>query len=145
MFPIENNGVSGSGGSQKKVSKLGRTLAFDTETGRFVIQKGEPADRENDAAKVRQWLELVLRLNPGRYPIYPDNLGVDKAGLLGLRQVSQGFVDSELRREIRESCALCPLIQAVEHFDFRREGSRLEISFTVSLNNGESEEVEIVV
>lgn len=148
MFPISSefeikNTVQKSA-AEPQLS-LGVNLAFDYKTGGFIMADGNPADNKNDADKVKQWVELALRTVPKKYKIYDDTFGVDTAGIVGMRNVSFGFMTSELQREITEVCKKCPLIQSVMNFEFKRDGGCLEAAFRVVLNSGETEEVKVIV
>ena len=63
-----------------------------------------------------------------------------------MRQVPPGFIHSELAREIREACALCPAIDRADDFSFSREGRLLHVTFSVTLKTtGETMEVSEIV
>ena len=62
-----------------------------------------------------------------------------------MRQVPRGVIHSELAREIREACALCPVIQRADNFAFSRQGRTLTVTFDVTLTTGETEEVTGIV
>ena len=148
MFPISSefeikNTVQKSA-AEPQLS-LGVNLAFDYKTGGFIMADGNPADNKNDADKVKQWVELALRTVPKKYKIYDDDFGVDTAGIVGMRNVSFGFMISELQREITEVCKKCPLIQSAMNFEFTRDGGCLEAAFRIVLNSGETEEVKVIV
>lgn len=121
------------------------TLAFDYDKNRFVLVDGTPALRDRSAA-VRQWLHLMLLTYLGRFRVYEGAaFGHTGEQLIGMRQVPPGFVHSELAREIREACALCPAIARADDFDFTREGRLLHVTFTVTLHTGETVEVSEIV
>ena len=148
MFPIssefEIENIAEKSVAEPQLS-LGVNLAFDYKTSRFIMADGSPADNKSDSDKVKQWVELALRTVPKKYKIYDDTFGVDTAGIVGMRNVSFGFMASELQREITEVCKKCPLIQSAMNFEFTRDGGCLEAAFRVVLNSGETEEVKIIV
>lgn len=113
----------------------GRSLTFDYDTNRFAVSNG--AVREcADMDAIRQWIQLALRTQPGSADIYgiADGVtfGVSCYDLLGRRDLPNDFVQSEIERQIKETCMLNPAIQSVAAFTFVRSTHRmLQVSFTV--------------
>lgn len=113
----------------------GRSLTFDYDTNRFAVSNG--AVREcADMDAIRQWIQLALRTQPGSADIYgiTDGItfGVSSYDLLGRRNLPNDFIQSEIERQIRETCMLNPAIQSVACFKFVRSVHRtLQVSFTV--------------
>lgn len=127
-------------------AEIGDTLAFDYERRRFVVVDGSPVCR-NRAAAVRQWIHLMLITYRDRFRVYEGTVfGHTGEDLIGMRQVPPGFIHSELAREIREACALCPAIDRADNFTFDRRDRLLHITFTVTLKEtGEALEVSEIV
>lgn len=145
MFPDETGFATVFPAAADAPVTLGNTLAFDDTKNRFVIADGAPV-RRTDAEAVRQWIRLMLRTYRGRFRVYADTVfGHTGEDLIGMRQVPRGFIHSELAREIREACALCPVIQSADNFAFSRQGRTLTVTFDVTLTTGETEEVTGIV
>lgn len=145
MFPSDTGFVPALPEDGNQPARVGDTLAYDYDTKRFVLADGSP-QRRDGAAAVRQWVELMLRTYLGRFRVYEDTrFGHTGEDLIGMRQVPPGFIHSELAREIREACALCPAIARADNFAFTRQNRRLTVTFTVTLQTGETEEVTGVV
>lgn len=143
MFPNEDGFVTIPAGAETAQTVCGRSMAFNYAVGRFELIDG--AVREiTDVAAVRQWIELMLRTYLGRFRVYEGySFGHTGEDLIGLRTVPPGFIHSELAREIREACALCPMIERADDFSFKRTemGRLLTVTFTVTLRTGEEMEV----
>ena len=115
----------------------GCTLAFDYQTRQFRLVDGSPV-RMTGLAAVQQWVELLVRTLPDRYPVYgTTGFGVSTDRIIGHKQVPRGYVASELWREIREGCAMNPNIQTVYGFRMEREQEKAVIYFTCKLYDGE--------
>ncbi len=127
-------------------AQIGDTLAFDYDKKQFVIVDGTPVLRSR-AAAVRQWIHLMLITHLDRFRVYEGTVfGHTGEQLIGMRQVPPGFIHSELAREIREACALCPAIDRADNFTFDRRDRLLHITFTVTLKEtGEALEVSEIV
>ena len=127
-----------------QAARAGDTPAFDFETGRFILQDGSPELRSG-APAVRQWFELMLRTYLGRYKVYEgQTFGHSAEDLIGTREFPDGFIRSEIEREIVESAAQNPAIKSTFGFSFARNGRSLEVSCTVELQDGEQVEVSYV-
>lgn len=126
--------------------QIGDTLAFDYDKKQFIVVDGTPVLRSR-AAAVRQWIHLMLITHLDRFTVYEGTVfGHTGEQLIGMLQVPPGFIHSELAREIREACALCPAIDRVDNFTFDRRDRLLHITFTVTLKaTGEILEVSEIV
>lgn len=126
--------------------QIGDTLAFDYDKKQFIVVDGTPVLRSR-AAAVRQWIHLMLITHLDRFAVYEGTVfGHTGEQLIGMRQVPPGFIHSELAREIREACALCPAIDQADNFTFDRRDRLLHITFTVTLKaTGEILEVSEIV
>lgn len=148
MFPLEDyvteeavqENVSG------KVDKLGTSMRFDLKQRRFVLVDGKPETGMTDQEKVQQWFELLIHTQPDRFGIYGETgFGVDTEGLIGYKSMPKGFVYSEFRRELEESCAMNPIIDYLYDFHVKSSNGVLTISFTAHLYTGEEKEVTLDV
>lgn len=141
MFPDDTGFVTSLPDGGSGAAGTGDTLAFDYAAARFVLTDGSP-DRQNGAAAVRQWVHRMLTTYRGRFAVYAGTrFGHTGEDLIGMRQAPDGFIHSELAREIREACALCPAIERADDFTFARAGRQLHVRFTVTLRTGEEMEV----
>ena len=136
MFPQTNLTVVTTTGDN-----IGRTPQFDAETLQFLMVDGANVEC-TDIAAVKQWIAQMLRTKRGAYAVYGDTgFGISTDDLIGTRSPPDGFVQSELKREITESLALLPTFERADRFTFTRSGRTLVIGFTVYLTSGESTEV----
>lgn len=115
-------------------------------SGRFSVIDGALVERTGTEA-VKQWFELMLRQKPGAIPIYrmedTSQPGVDTTLLE--RRLTQGFVYSEIERNVRETAAFCPAVRAVDSFQFERLHRSLRVRFTARLYTEETVEVSVNV
>ena len=141
MFPDTQGFVPIPPDDTSQPAEIKNTIVFDYKTNRFRVIDGKPQTRDG-AVAVRQWIELMLRTYLHRFTVYAGTqFGHTGEDLIGMRQAPSGYLHSELAREIREACALCPAIRQAHDFSFSRQGRSLLVHFTVTLRTGEQEEV----
>ena len=121
---------------------IGRAPAFDPETNTFLTKDGALVERSGREA-VRQWIDLMLRQQIDRVPIYRTEsevkIGVDH-DLIGSK-LPTGLQNAEVERQIRETMSYCPAIRAVQDFSISRRGRACYVAFTAVLYTGETLEV----
>lgn len=124
---------------EEETTEIGASFSFDDAAGKFTLIDGSPKEITGTEA-VKEWLKLFVRTIPGKYAVYGDTgFGVDTTLLIGKKSLPSGAILSELKRQITEGAALCPVISSVT--DFSLNGST--ISFTVVLASGEEDEVSV--
>ncbi|MEG1683698.1 MAG: DUF2634 domain-containing protein [Oscillospiraceae bacterium] len=138
MFPA----ISGAIPPQPATS-IGRVPAFDGAAQRFLTKDGALAERSGKAA-VQQWIDLMLRQQLDRVPIYrtgaETKIGIDRA-LLGSR-LPTGLLTAEVERNVRETLGYCPAIRSVSDFTVTRRGRACRVAYTAILYDGETLEVQ---
>ncbi len=138
MFPVTPEEIPRQAGTE-----IGRAPAFDHQHSRFLTVDGALEERTGRAA-VAQWIDLMLRQQIGKVPIYrtegETRIGVDR-GMLG-GKLPTGLITAELERNVRETLSFCPAIRAVEGFTVARRGKACHVSFTARLYDESTLEVE---
>lgn len=145
MFPvdIDLNAIAEKAESEQAVSsRIGRSFLFDFKTGQHSVVDGAVVEC-NELTAIKQWLELMVRTTLDEFQVYQDTgFGASVDKFIGRRTLPKGFVASELEREIKESCKLCPAIERAGNFNIERTTRGMEIAFTAYLVNGELLEVK---
>ena len=105
--------------------------AVDWDAGGFALRDGLPYTVTGTEA-LKIWVECALHPQSMRflYTAHTHDYGNELSGLLG-GVTDQGILESRLRQIIREALLVSPYITEVEDFSFRKEGSRVTVSFTV--------------
>nr|DAP53607.1 MAG TPA: Protein of unknown function (DUF2634) [Caudoviricetes sp.] len=125
----------------KELSHIGRSFLFDFSTGQHTIIDGAVIECDELTA-IRQWLELMCRTALEKYHVYQgEAFGTSAEKFIGHRTLPQGFVASELEREISESVKLNPAIDRAGNFSVERQPHGMRVAFTAYLKNGELLEV----
>lgn len=121
---------------------IGRVPAFDPDSSTFLIKDGALVERRGREA-VRQWIDLMLRQQIDRVPIYRTDrevkIGIDHQ-MIGSK-LPTGLQNAEVERQIRETMSYCPAIRTVQDFSVSRRGRSCRIAFTAVLYTGETLEV----
>ena len=109
-----------------------KSFLFDFSQGEFVIKDGRIV-KTQDVIAIKVWIEKVLKTEKFRFEIYKDvDYGISLEDLIG-QNLPRSFVESELRREIKEAIEKHPAISRVTNVTTEQEGSRLLIRCKVSL------------
>ncbi|TCO69495.1 DUF2634 domain-containing protein [Marinisporobacter balticus] len=141
MFPdIANTEID----TQKsaETTNLGKSFLFDFDKGDFILQDGRLVNVE-DIEALKVWIEKVLRTEKFRFEIYKNvDYGVALEDLIG-QTLPRQFVESELKREIRESVIKHPMVSDISNLIAEQDGSKLKISFKVNLVDGNTVNTEV--
>lgn len=124
--------------------ELGKAPFFDVDTGQHIIKDGKVTDC-CDADVIRQWVYKTILTPLGKYEIYTtdgDDYGVGVTKYIGKREYQDGYIASELKREISEQLIGHPFIKSISNYTAKRDKRRLIVSFTVNLTDGSEIDVE---
>lgn len=114
-----------------------RSILFNYKTNRFVIKNGNVQETTRVEA-VRQWIELFIRVELGKYAIYSDNFGLDLSELIGYR-LPRSVQVSEIIRRLHEGIMNgCKHVTSCEDFLFDKG----HFTFTVITDLGEEIKLE---
>lgn len=92
---------------------------FDFNKNEFAIQDGKLVEC-TEVKAVEQWITLILQTYKDKYNIYKDtDFYCNIEDLRG--QKPNGFVLSELKREITEALLKHRYIKSVDNFEFTKE------------------------
>nr|DAG80331.1 MAG TPA: Protein of unknown function (DUF2634) [Caudoviricetes sp.] len=109
-----------------------RSLLFDYKTNSFVVKNGNVQETSRVEA-VKQWIELFIRVELGKYAIYSDNFGLDLSNLIGYR-LPRSVQVSEIIRRLHDGIINgCKHVTDVQDFSFDKG----TFSFTVITDLGE--------
>lgn len=87
---------------------------------------------------VKQWIELFIRVELGKYAIYSDNFGLDLSELIGYR-LPRSVQVSEIIRRLHEGIMNgCKHVTSCEDFLFDKG----HFTFTVHTDLGEEVQLE---
>lgn len=126
----------------------GRAFLYDFTKGDFIYKNGAPVEVTGVEA-IRVWIEKVIRTEKFKFTIYQSvegdiDYGTSIEDLIGT-SLPQGFVESELKRELTESILKNPFIEELTGWLFEREGSLVTVNFTFILIDGAMEGMEVAV
>lgn len=107
-------------------------MLFDYKTNSFVVKNGNVQETSRVKA-VKQWIELFIRVELGKYAIYSDNFGLDLSNLIGYR-LPRSVQVSEIIRRLHDGIINgCKHVTDVQDFSFDKG----TFSFTVITDLGE--------
>ena len=136
MFPsdfIEDSNVT------TETEETGVDFLFDYETGQHITENSLLTECTT-LESVKQYIQNVLRTQANAYDVYiqgeNDVFGISVYEYIGTRTLPAGYINSELKREVTENLLKHPLIARVSNWVGKRERRGLNISFTVTLTDG---------
>ncbi len=124
---------------------LGKTYQFDFDAGEFVMVDGKMVSVD-DVSAIKEWVQKCLRTERFQFVIYAredkNEYGVTLEDLIG-SVYPRSFVESELKREIKEALTKHPRISNITNLSIESEGAKTDIAFTLVLTDGQTEEVTV--
>lgn len=116
------------------------TFDFDFKAGEFRLKNRNPVTLTGvDALKM--WVEKCIRTQLGRYSIYKGtHYGANIEDLVIGHSYRLDFAESELQREIEEALLQNEDIERIESFAVEKQGTALNVSFTLVTVYGEVRE-----
>lgn len=116
------------------------TYNFDFEKGEFVMSDGAVGVLSGVSA-LKLWIDKTIRTQFGRYSIYDDkDYGANIEDLIIGKSYGFDFVESELKREIETALLKHNDILSLDSFSVVKNGTILNISFTISTAYGKLNE-----
>ena len=133
MFPTTK--ISENTSTETEELDTGIDFVFDYTTGQHVL-KGLVKEC-SIIESVRQYISNVLRTPSDTYKVYTqdesDSFGISVFNYIGTKNISIGYINSELKREVTEQLLKHPNILSVSNWVGKKEGRNLNVSFTVTL------------
>lgn len=113
------------------------TYAFDFAEGEFIFENGDAVTLTGISA-LKLWIEKMLRTQAGRYRLYRGKeYGANIEDLVIGKSYKYDFAESELKREIETALLRHDDIQSIDSFSATKQGTVLNISFTLTTSYGE--------
>jgi len=141
IFP--QSGVMTTNPASTNSKTIGKEIAYDFEKGTVLMQDGDVCYVE-DVEALKIWIMKAIYTARYRWPIYSWNYGSEIEDLIG-RDLSQGVLESEVKRMIEEAIEDHSCIVDVKEFSVEKEGDVLNVTLTVDTTLNEEVEVSIVV
>lgn len=112
---------------------------FDYITGQHNIKNGVLSEC-TQLQTAQQYIQNVLRTKANLYEVYikgeNENFGIGIYDYIGTRTLPDGYLNSELKREVTEQLLKHPLISDVKNWCGKRNKGGLDISFTTVITDG---------
>lgn len=117
-------------------TEIGKTPLIDFAEKSVVLSNGSPK-MIYDIEAVRQWIVLFITTPKDVYKIYEGTgFGTSIRKLFGHKTLNNGYVESEIEREIREGFPLCPAINRVTSFNLEKVEKNIILYVQVELFDG---------
>lgn len=151
MFPsIDLNSISEDVTKDLKkevpVLSLYRCFLYDFEKCDFVFSDGKIVEVTGKEA-LKVWIEKIIRTEKFKFKVYlkenKDEYGITIMNLLTGKKYPTGFLESELKREIKNALIKSPYIKDVYDFSINSYKYKAHIYFKVLLSDNSSIEQEV--
>lgn len=121
------------------------SFSFNFIKKEFEIKDGSPVlIQELEATK--QWIPKFLSTDLGTLEIYDGyKFGTSYKKMLGSKSINNGYIESEIEREIREGFLLCPSIKKIISYDSEKQGTRLCLRIVIALHSGASAQIDAIL
>lgn len=124
-------------------TEIGLTPLYDFRKHEYVLRDGKIVYCDRKQA-VAQWVGFLAQTTIGKYPVYDNTeFGTYIENYIGYKD--EGFVFSEIKREIQEKAELNRAIRAIDDFEMTRAKDKMTVSMVVYMNDGEEAEVIVDV
>lgn len=111
-----------------------KSIKFDYDTNTFIVDEA-PTEVE----QVKQWVELLIKVEKDKYKIYNEHFGMDFSDIVGYR-LPRSVQVSEIIRRLKRT-----IINGCDHVDDVRDFTFDKGTFTFTLVTDLGEEVLLIV
>lgn len=111
-----------------------KSIKFDYSNNTFIVD-----ELPTEVEQVKQWVELLIKVEKDKYRVYDSNFGMDFSDIVGYRLPRSVQVSEIIRRLKRTILNGCDHVTDVKDFTFDKG------AFTFTLVTDLGEEVLLVV
>jgi hypothetical protein len=105
-----------------------KSIKFNYDTNTFIVD-----DPPNEVEQIKQWVELLIKVEKDKYKIYNENFGMDFSDIVGYRLPRSVQVSEIIRRLKRTILNGCDHVTDVRDFTFDKG----TFTFTIITDLGE--------
>lgn len=105
-----------------------KSIKFDYDTNTFIVD-----DLPTEVEQIKQWVELLIKVEKDKYKIYDENFGMDFSDIVGYRLPRSVQVSEIIRRLKRTILNGCDHVTDVRDFTFDKG----TFTFTIITDLGE--------
>lgn len=105
-----------------------KSIKFDYDTNTFIVD-----DLPTEVEQIKQWVELLIKVEKSKYEIYDENFGMDFSDIVGYRLPRSVQVSEIIRRLKRTILNGCDHVTDVRDFTFDKG----TFTFTIITDLGE--------
>lgn len=102
---------------------------FDFDKGAYQVVDGHLVELTSKEDKIKQWLRFLLVAELDKIEVYKDkSYGLNVSKFIGLKDLPNGLITGELKRQLEEQLIVQPFIKSVDYVkvDFK-EGTILHV------------------
>jgi hypothetical protein len=108
-----------------------------------IMENGRPKECETIEDKVKMYAQILLRTAYEKFKIYKNTeFGMTYFNYRGRRDLPQGFMESEIKREIETNLLKLNVVERIQDFSARLTSVDFECNFEIILKDGQTVEIE---
>lgn len=133
--------------NEKTKKDFGKTLIinFDDIEEIVKIENGKPVMAITVKDKVKMYCKLLLRTELGKYRVNKNTgFGITYFNYRG-KQLPDGFLNSELKREVEEKLKILNVVDRIEDFNAELFNYTLHVEFIIILNDSSTVYIQEVL
>ena len=143
MFPDDNTDeiIEKVTQQAENAQNVLNSYSFDYNLKEFPIKDGSPV-LVDELEATKQWIQKFLSTDINTLEIYNGyKFGTSYKKMLGSKSINNGYIESEIEREIREGFLLCPSIKKIISYDSEKKGTKLCLRIIIALYSGVSAQI----
>lgn len=133
MYRIVNDNIAEP---QADTAVLKKSLLFDFENNKFLIEDGSPVLSDDENTLINQWLEWLIRTAPAKYQMHSASWGVDTDTVIGGKITDKMLQIGKIEDSIRANLYSCPVILDITNFKAAQNENELQIYFEIATQSG---------
>lgn len=148
MFPEMNEDLQEqilniNANTEANKTELGRSFAFDFDTGQFVLNNGKLVDTTKTQT-IKQWINLCTRTYMDKYEIYKGTgFGTRIEKLIGHKL--NVFYRTAIQTELTQGLLKNSEIKEVKNIEITENNKTYTINIDVTLNDNSSLKSEVII
>lgn len=120
---------------------LGRVfmINFIENKATIIMENGRPKECKTIEEKVKVYVQVLLRTAYEKFKVYKDTeFGMTYFNYRGRRNLPQGFMESEMKREIETSLFKLNIVERIQEFSAKLTSVEFECNFEIILKDGQT-------
>ena len=118
-------------------------INFIENKATIIMENGRPKECKTIEEKVKMYVQVLLRTAYEKFKIYKNTeFGMTYFNYRGQRNLPQGFIESEIKREIETSLFKLNIVERIQNFSSKLTSIEFKCNFEIILKDGQIVRIE---